>query len=323
MFRIACTSLVATLIALPVLPAAAAEGYPQKPIRLLIPFPPGGGTDILARALQDRLEAALGTTVIIDNRGGAGGTLGCTLAARAAPDGYTFLFTSASYTFAPSLYKDLAYDAIKDFKPITMFASAPLVLGVHPSMPVLSVRELIAIARKRPGEIHYASAGVGSNIYMTTELFKYMAKIDLMQVPYKGGGPAAVGLISGEVQVLITGILGALPHMRSGRMRGLAVTTKQRSPILPDLPTIDEAGVPGYDKAGWFGLFAPAGVPDPIIDHVYQAMAKVLKDPATVKRLAVDGATAVGSPPAEFDAFVRSEIAEWGKLIRDMKLAAR
>jgi len=320
MFRIACVWLFAALTVLPAPPALAAEGYPQKPIRLLIPFPPGGGTDILARGLQDQLEAALGTSVIIDNRGSAGGTLGCTLAARAAPDGYTFLFTSASYTFAPSLYKDLAYNALKDFKPITNFAQAPLILNVHPSMPVLSVRELIALARKRPGEIRYASAGIGSNIFMTTELFKYMAKIDLMQVPYKGGGPAAVGLMSGETQVLITGIMGAMPHMRSGRMRGLAVTTRQRSPVLPDLPTIDEAGVPGYDKAGWFGLFAPAAVPAPIIDHVYQAMAKVLKDAATVKRLATEGATAVGNPPAEFEAFVRTEIAEWGKLIRDMKL---
>ena len=196
-------SLFAALIALLAPPAHAAEGYPQKPIRLLIPFPPGGGTDVLARALQDKLEEALGAPVIIDNRGGAGGTLGVTLASRAAPDGYTLLFTSASYTFAPGLYKNLAYDAIRDFKPITNFASAALVLAVHPSLPVLSVRELLALARKRPGEILYASAGVGSNIHMTTELFKYTAKINLTQVPYKGGGPASIGLMSGEAQVLI------------------------------------------------------------------------------------------------------------------------
>ncbi len=318
MFRIVCASLSAAIFTL--FAALAVAAYPDKPIRFLIPFPPGGGTDILARALQDRLEAALGASVLIDNRGGAGGTLGCTLAARAAPDGYTLLFTSASYSFAPSLYKDLAYDAVKDFKPITNFAQAPLVLAVHPSLPVLNVKELIALARKRPGEIFYASAGRGSNIYMTTELFKYMAKINLTQVPYKGGGPAAVGLISGETQVIITGVLGAIPYMRSGRMRGLAVTTKQRSPALPDLPTIDESGVPGYDKPGWFGLFAPAAVPEPIIAHVYGAMAKVLKNPTTVKQLADQGAVAVGNSPAEFGAFVRAEIAEWGKLIREMKL---
>ncbi len=320
MFRFVCASLFAALTALPVPSALAAAAYPEKPIRLVIPFPPGGGSDILARALQDKLEETLGAGLIIDNRTGAGGTIGCALVARAAPEGYTLLFTSASYTFAPSLYKDLPYDAIKDIKPITMFASAPLVLAVHPSMPVKSVKELLALARKRPGEIHYASAGVGSNIHLTTELFNYMAKINLVQVPYRGGGPATVAVITGEMQVAILGILSAIPFMKSGHLRGLAVTTKQRSPALPDLPTIDEAGVPGYDKAGWFALFAPAGVPESIVTHVYQAAAKVLKDPATVKRLAFEGAVAVANPPAEFDTFVRAEIAEWAKLIRDMKL---
>jgi tripartite-type tricarboxylate transporter receptor subunit TctC len=318
MFHVVRALLCAAVLALLASPVLAA--YPEKPIRLLIPFPPGGGTDILARALQDKLEAALGASVIIDNRGGGGGTVGCGVAARATPDGYTLLMTSASYTFAPGLYKDLAYDAVKDFKPITNFAQAPLVLAVHPSMPVLNTRELLALARKRPGEIHYASAGRGSNIFMTTELFKHMARVNLTHVPYKGGGPASIGLISGEVQVGFSGILTAIPHMRSGRMRGIAVSTKQRSPALPDLPTVDEGGVPGYDKASWFGWFAPAGVPAPIIAHVYQAVAKVLKDPATVKRLAAEGAVTIGNPPEEFTAFVHAEIAEWTKLIKQMKL---
>ena len=318
MFRIACALPFAALIALHASPAVTA--YPEKPIRILIPFPPGGGTDILARGLQDKLEAALGASVIIDNRGGGGGTLGCTVASKAAPDGYTLLLTSASYSFAPGLYKDLAYDAVKDFKPITNFAQAPLVLAVHPSMPVLTTKELLALARRRPGEMHYSSAGRGSNIFMTTELFKYMAKINLTHVPYKGGGPAAIGLISGEVQVGFSGILTAIPFMKSGRMRGIAVSTKQRSPALPDLPTVDESGVPGYDKASWFGLFAPAAVPAPIIAHVYGAMAKVLKNPDTVKRLAAEGAVAIGNPPEEFGPFVRTEIAEWSKLIKEMKL---
>ena len=321
MVRMARASLLLAFIALPAPCMAAGDTYPQKPIRLLIPFPPGGTTDILARALQEKLEAALGASIIIDNRGGAGGTIGCTLAARAAPDGYTLLQTSASYTFAPSLYKDLPYDAIKDFKPITIIATSPLVLVVHPLMPVTSVKELIALARKRPGEILYSSAGVGSNIHLTTELFKYMAKINLTQVPYKGGGPAAVGLMTGEVQVLISGIMSVTPHMKSGHMRALAVTTKQRSPILPNLPTIDESGVPGYDKGGWTGLFAPSQVPEPIIAHVYEAVAKVLKNPDTVKDLAAQGSVAVGNSPSEFGAFVRSEIAEWSKLISEMKLA--
>ena len=318
MFRVVRAFLCAAVLAL-LVPAVTAA-YPEKPVRLLIPFPPGGGTDILARALQDKLEAALGASIIIDNRGGGGGTLGCTVASKAAPDGYTLLLTSASYSFAPGLYKDLPYDAVKDLKPITNFAQAPLVLAAHPSMPVMNVKELLALAKKRPGEIQYSSAGRGSNIFMTTELFKYMAKINLLHVPYRGGGPAAVALISGEVQVGFSGILTAIPFMKSGRMRGIAVSTRQRSPALPDLPTVDESGVPGYDKASWFGLFAPAAVPAPIIAHVYGAMAKVLKDPATVKRLAADGAVAIGNPPEEFGPFVHTEIAEWTKLIKEMKL---
>lgn len=320
MLRTVRASLFVILAALPAQPAIAAETYPQKPIRLVIPFSPGGGTDVLARALQDKLEKTLGNSLIIDNRPGAGGTVGCALVARSAPDGYTLLLTSASYTFAPSIYKDLAYDPIKDFKPITMFASTPNILVVHPSMPVKNVKQLIALARKRPGEILYGSAGRGSNLHLTTELFKYMAKVDLKQVPYKGGGPAQIALMSGEIQVLFAGFQSAIPFVKSGQMRALALTTKKRSPILPDVPSIDEAGVPGYDKAGWFGFFAPAGVPEPIITHLYHAVAKVLKDPATVKFLAHDGATAVGNPPAEFDAYVRAEIAQWAKLIRDMKL---
>jgi len=320
MFRSVCVLLLAVLPALPAPSAAAANRYPERPIRFIVPFSPGGGTDLVGRSLQGKLEEALGTPVIIDNRPSAGGIVGVTLAAQAAPDGYTLLLTSASFTFAPSLYKDLPYDAVKDFKPITNVAETPLILCVHPSLPVLSLRDLLALARKRPGDILYGSAGVGSNLHLTTELFKYKAKIDLKQIPYKGAGGAAIGLMSGEVQVAFLGLLTAIPFMKSGRLRGLAVTTKQRTPILPDTPTIDEAGVPGYDKSGWTGLYAPAAVPDPIIDYVYQAVAKVLKDPETAKTLAAQGSTLVGNTPKEFGEFVRAELAEWAQLIRDMKL---
>jgi tripartite-type tricarboxylate transporter receptor subunit TctC len=320
MFRIACASLFAVLTALPA-PSALAAGYPEKSIRLLIPFSPGGGTDLLSRAIQPSLEKALGVGVIIDNRVGAGGTIGVTLAARAAPDGYTFLVTSASYTFAPGLYKkDLPYDAINDFKPLTMLTQQPTILAVHPSMPVTSVKELIALARQRPKEIFHGHAGVGSNLHMTSELFKYMAKIKMTPVPYKGGGPVVVALITGEIQVSMVGILGSKPFRQSGQIRALAVTTKQRSPAVPDLPTIAESGVPGYDKGAWTGMFAPARVPEPIIAQVYQAMAKVLKDPEAVKRLAGDGLVAVASTPKDFTAFIHSEIKEWNKLIGEMKL---
>lgn len=320
MFRIAFALLFVTATALLAPLAVAADGYPQRPIRLLIPFSPGGGTDLLARAVSEKLTEALGASIVIDNRPGAGGTLGTALVARAAPDGYTFLFTSASYTFAPNFYRDLPYDPVKDFRPITMFGSSPSILVVHPSLPVKSVRELLAFARKRPGEIDYGSAGRGSNIHLTTELFLYMAKIKLTQVPYKGGGPAQIALMSGEVQVLLPGFQSAFPFVKSGRMRALGVSSKKRAPLLPDVPTIDESGVPGYVKSAWFALFAPAAVPESIITRVYQAVAKVLKDPDIVKRLAAEGTFAEGQPPAEFDAFVRSELAAWGKLIREMKL---
>ncbi len=320
MVRITCALLLATLFALPAPPAVGADAYPQKPIRLVVPFAPGGGTDLLARAVSDRLTQVLGVSVIIDNRAGAGSTIGTAMVARAAPDGYTYLFTSASYTFSPNFYRDLPYDPIKDFKPITMFGSLPNVLVVHPSMPVKSVKELLALARKRPGEIHYGSAGRGSNVHLTTELLLYMAGIKMTQVPYKGMGPAQIGLVSGEVQVLMPAFQSIYPFVKSGQVRALAVSTKQRSPLLPELPTIDEAGVPGYDKSAWFGLFAPAGVPEPVISRMYQAVAKVLTDPEIVKRLAAEGAVARGQPPAEFDAFVREELVAWAKLIREMKL---
>jgi len=323
MLRAASACLFATLatqIAQSFQPASAADTYPQRPIRVLIPFSPGGGTDLLMRALQERLDRGFGVSVLIDNRPGAGGTIGVTLASRAVPDGYTLLVTSASFTFAPGLYKNLAYDAIRDFRPVSMLTTQPLILAVHPSMPVKSVQELIALARKRPKDVFYASAGVGSNLHMTTELFKYMAKIDMQQVQYKGGGPALLALITGEVHVSFTGVLSSKPFRLSGQLRPLAVTTKKRSPAVPDLPTIDEAGVPGYDKGGWTGMFAPASVPEPIVGHVYKVVSAVLKDPDAVKQLAADGLVAVASPPDEFTSFVQAEIAEWSKLIGVMNL---
>ena len=319
MLRTACRLLV-FLCALDAPAAVAANNYPQKPIRVVIPFAPGGGTDVLARALSDKLTEAFGVSVIIDTRPGAGGTLGSGLVAKADPDGYTLLFTSASHTFIPGVYKDLAYDPVKDFRPITMFALAPNVLVVHPSLPATTLKELIALARKRPGEIYYGSAGRGSNLHLTTEYFLYKAKIKMLNVPYKGGGPAMIAVMSGEVQVNFPGMQSALPFIKAGRMRALGVTTKKRSPALPDVPSIDEAGVPGFDKSGWYALFAPGGTPDPIVSHVYGVVAKVLKDPVIAKRLASEGAVAVANPPAEFDKFVRDEIATWKNLIQEMNL---
>jgi tripartite-type tricarboxylate transporter receptor subunit TctC len=319
MLRIAAASLFATLMAL--FSPSAAAAYPEKAIRIIVPFSPGGGTDLLCRALQDKLDRALGGAgVIIDNRTGAGGTVGVTLASRADPDGYTLLVTSASYTFAPSLYKKLAYDAIKDFKPLSQLTQQPLILAVHPSMPVKSVKQLLALARQQPGKIFHAHAGIGSNLHMTTELFKYMAKVNIKPIAYKGGGPSLIALITGEVQVSFTGVLSSKHFRKAGQIRPLAVSTKERSPAVPDLPTLHEAGVPGYDKGAWTGMFAPAKVPDAIIARVYQAVSEVLKNPDAVKTLAEDGLVATASSPQEFTKFIHAEIAEWGKLVREMKL---
>jgi len=320
MVRIARVTLFAALAALASPPGYAADSYPSKPVRLVIPFSAGGGTDILARAVSDKLSTALGGTIVIDNRPGAGSTLGVGLVAQEPPDGYTLLFTSASYTFAPNFYRDLPYDPIKDFKPITMVGSSPSILVVHPSLPVKNVSDLVALARKRPGEINYASAGRGSNIHLTTELFLYKAKINITQVPYKGGGPGLIAVMSGESQMVIPSINSALPFIKSGRLRALGVSSKKRAPLLPDVPTIDESGVPGYIKTAWFALFAPAGVPGHIINRVYQATAKALKDPEIVRRLRTDGTDPGGQPPREFEAFVQSELAEWAALIKEMKL---
>ena len=312
----------AVLFAAPLLllaPAMAIADYPEKPIRVIIPFSAGGGTDVHLRLMQDKLEQALGTNIVIENRGGAGGTIGCAVAAQAAPDGYTLLVTSASYTFGPNFYKNLGYDPVKSFSPITNLAQAPLVLGVHPSVPAHSVKELVALAKQQPGRLNYASAGVGSNIFMSTELFSYVAKIKMTQIPFKGGGPATIGLVSGEADVIITALTSAVPNIRTHRMRGLAVTTKERSFVLPDTPTVMESGLP-YNKASWYGLYAPAQVPKAIIDKIYAAFSKTLKDPVIIKRLKDQGSVAVGNPPDEFTNFVHAELKEWADLIKKMNI---
>lgn len=320
MLRITCAALLALLAAL-FAPSAISAGYPEKPVRLIVPFSAGGATDVLARALSNKLEQALGTNIIVDNRGGAGSTLGAGIAARTPPDGYTLMLTSPSYTFTPTIYgKKLPYDALKDFTPITIMASVPHVLVVHPSMPVKNFSQFRALARTHPGEILFSSGGRGSNLHLSMELFAYTAKIKLVHVPYKGGGPGQIALMSGEVQVMLPAITPALPFIKSGRMRALAVTSKERSPALPELPALNESGLPGFDKAYWAGLFAPSGVPQPILDRIYQAAVKALQDPEIVRWLNAQGARPVGNPPSEFKVFVHSEIKTWAKLIREMKL---
>ena len=311
--------LVAGLTVSPASYVFAAD-YPEKPLRVIIPFSPGGGTDVITRLLQPRIEKALGTSLLIDNRTGAGGTIGVGLAAQAEPDGYTVLITSSSFTFADAVYKDkLPYNSKKDFQPITMLVDQPLVLVVHPSMPVKTVKELIALALKRPRDIFHANAGYGSNLHMSTELFKYMAgqqynkgkTLPMTAVQYKGGGPSMIALISGEVQVTFTGMQSSTTFREQGQMRAIAVSSKERSPVAPDIPTIHESGVPGYIKGNWTGMYTQAKVPKDIVNTIYQAFAKVLKDPEAVKRLAADGVTADGRTPEEFTKFVHEEIDAW------------
>ena len=297
-----------------------AQKYPDKLVRLLVPFAPGGGTDILARFMSAKLSDNLGVSVVIENRGGAGGTLGTELAARSAPDGYTILFTSASHSFNSSLYTKLGYDALKDFAPITLVALVPHLLVVHPSLPVKNVKELVSLARQRPGEIFYGSGGAGSSVHLAAVLFITTAKVDMTHVPYKGGGPAMIGVMAGEASVMFPTMQSALPHVKSGRLRVLAISTATRSPAVPEIPTIAESGVPGYDATGWYGMLAPTGTPQAVIDRLHAEVVKILAQPDIKQRLASEGAVAVGNTPAQFDKFIRDEIAKWAKIIRDLKL---
>ncbi|MBI1965688.1 MAG: tripartite tricarboxylate transporter substrate binding protein [Betaproteobacteria bacterium] len=297
-----------------------AQKYPDKPLRLIVPFAPGGGTDVLARFLSAKLSENLGVGLVIENRSGAGGTIGAEVAARAAPDGYAVLFTSASYTFNPSLYAKLGYDPLRDFRPITLVAMVPHLLVVHPSLPVKNVKELIALARKRPGEVFFASGGTGSSVHLAAALFLTTARVEMTHVPYKGGGPAMTGVLSGEASVMFPTMQSVMPLVRTGRLRALAISITTRSPALPEIPTIAEAGVPGYDATGWYGMLAPAGTPEAAIDRLHAGVVKILAAPELKQRLAAEGAIAVGNTPAQFDRFIRDEIGKWAKIIRELKL---
>jgi len=313
--------MVAAVFVLPGI--AQAQNYPARPVRVLIPWPPGGSNDIVGRVVFQKMSEQLGQQFVIENRGGASGTIGSDLVSKAVADGYTLMVQSATHVANPHLYKKLPYDTLKDFVGLTPLAQQVGVIVVHPSLPAKTVKEFIALAKARPGQIVFASSGSGSFTHLTMALFNEMTQTKMLHVAYKGGGPALVGLITGEVQVAFMGVLSSKPFRKSGQVRALAVSTRQRSPAVPEIPTIDESGVPGYDKGGWTGMFAPARVPDAIIDHVYQAVAKALKDPEAVRRLADDGLVAVASSPAEFTKFVADEIVEWTKLTHAMHLEKR
>jgi tripartite-type tricarboxylate transporter receptor subunit TctC len=296
--------------------AALAQEYPTKPIRFIVPYPPGGGTDVVARVLTEPLGAALGQTIIVDNRGGAAGNLGTDIAAKAPADGYNILFTLSSHTINPKLYGKLPFDVEKDFVPISVAAAIPQILVVNPSVPVTNVQELIALAKVNPGKLNYASAGTGSPGHMAAELFKLKKGVDIVHVPYKGGGPAVVDTMGGQVQMLFVSMPAAWQQVKAGRLRAIAVTSAKRSIAAPEVPTFAESGLPDYAVESWFGALAPAKTSPAIIAKLNAAFVKVLDNPQVKERLLAQGAEAAPSTPAEFDKQIRDELTKWEFVIR-------
>jgi tripartite-type tricarboxylate transporter receptor subunit TctC len=302
--------------------AATGQDYPQKPIRLIIPFAPGGSNDIIGRLLAARLTETLGQQVIPDNRAGAGGSIGAELAARSPPDGYTLVIGHiGTLSVNPTLYKKLAYNPVTDFAPISTIAKVANIMVVHPSVPAKSVQELIALAKQRPGTLTYGSGGTGGAGHLATEYFKLMAKVDITHVPYKGTGPALVDLIAGQTQLVFAGAPGIVGHMKAGRLRALGVSTARRLAVFPDVPTIAEAGVPGYEATQWYGLLAPAGTPAPIVDKLNREIASWVQTKALQERLVADGSEPFTTKPDEFLAFIKSEIARWAPVIQSAHIS--
>jgi tripartite-type tricarboxylate transporter receptor subunit TctC len=300
---------------------AAAQSYPSKPIRLIVPFAAGGGNDNVARLVGKRLADGLGQPVLVDNRPGAGGVVGAELAAKSAPDGYTlFLGGVGSHAINPNLHEKLPYDPIKDFAPVALLAQAPLVLVVHPSVPAKSVAELTAYARAHPGKLNFASNGNGSSSQLAAVMFDSMAGVEMVHVPYKGLSPALADLLSGQVQLMFSSVVAILPHIKAGKLRGLAVTGAKRLASLPELPTIAESGLPGYEASSWYGILAPAGTPRDIVMKLNAGLAKALEQPEVRNSLLAEGAEPVGGSPEAFAAHIRAEKERLGKLIRDAKI---
>jgi tripartite-type tricarboxylate transporter receptor subunit TctC len=296
--------------------ALAAETYPVKPVRVIVAFPPGGFVDLGARVMSAPLAAAFGQQVIVDNRGGAGGIVGTELAARAVPDGYTLVVGSAgTHGVNQSLYRKLPYNVLRDFQPVTRLADGPSILAVHPSFPARSVKELIGLARGKPGQVMYASAGSGTSTHLAAALFEHLARVKFTHVPYKGGGPMIVDVVAGQVPVTFGTAASVSPHTKSGRLRGLAVTGGQRSATLPDLPTIAESGVPGYEMLNWLGLFAPTGTPRAVVEKLNSEVLRIMRLPDVRERLNAQGSEPSPLPTDEFAVFVKSEVEKWAKVV--------
>ena len=313
-------TLLTCIVALGASAATWAQSWPQKPVRLINPFPPGGGTDTFARPLAARLSQAMGQQFIVENMGGVGGTLGAARAAKEAPDGYTFLIGAVHHTIAETLYTKLPYHLERDFIPITVIATVPNVIVVNPKHNFKSLAELIAFAKANPGKLNYGSAGNGTTHHLAGELFKQVTGTELTHVPYKGAGPLTQDLLAGQVDLAFDGLGSSASHIKSGRLRPLAVTTPTRSALLPDVPTAGEAGVKGYELTTWYAVWAVKGTPQPIVDRMYQEIAKALQSPEIKLVWDGQGAALGGMPPAEFAALVKQEIARWGKVVKDANI---
>jgi len=301
-------------------PALRAQDYPSKPIRMIVPYPPAGGTDIVARTIAEPLAAVLGQPIVIDNRGGAAGNIGTDLAAKSAPDGYTILFTLSSHTINPKLYDKLPFDVEKDFIPISLAAYIPQILVANPSLPANNIKELIALAKSEPGKLNFASVGAGSPGHIAGELFKLKTGVDMVHVPYKGGGPAVTDTLGGQVQLLFVSMPAALQYVKAGRLKALAVTSDKRSAAAPDVPTIAESGVPDCVVNSWYGALVPAKTPAAIVSKLQAAFAKVLQMPDVKERLFAQGAEAAYSTSADFERLIHDELKQWEFVIREARI---
>jgi tripartite-type tricarboxylate transporter receptor subunit TctC len=314
--------LVVLVLGLLAAASASAQDWPAKPVRFIVPYPPGGGTDVIARIVQSRLGEMLGQSVVIENRGGAGGAVGTAEAAKAAPDGYTFLFTLSSHTINPQLYK-LGYDTERDFAPVTLIVSVPQLIAAYTGSPIHSMQDFVASAKDHPGKLHYGSVGNGTPSHIAGELLKLKTGIDIIHVPYKGGGPAVADTLGGQIWVVMATMPAAISHVRAGKLRGLAVTTLKRNPGAPDIPTVAEAlKIPDYEVDSWYALFAPAKTPPAIIARMQKAIARTIQLPDVKQKLLEQGGDTVGSTPEELDRVVKRELRKWAEVVRDAKLKA-
>lgn len=316
---LAVTMIAATsLFAIP----SVAQPYPSKPIRLLVPFPPGGSVDLVARLIAPKLSESLGQQIVIDNRSGASGNIAAELVARAAPDGYTLMVHTIPFVANTFLYSRVPYDVLNDFVPVSLLSSSPSVLAVHPSLPVRSVRELLALAKSRPGALNYASAGVGTNPHITGELFNYLGKVNIVAVHFKGGGPALIATMSGEVGVAFTNLSETSVYVKAGRLRALGITSAKRSAVLPDVPTIAEAGLPGYEFTTWHGMLAPKGTPKAIVALLSEKVRQTMRTPDQARLFEQRGLDIIASSPEEFSAHLKQELEKWGRVIKERGMKA-